>query len=88
MHYYSPFYLQQLLCKGVAQKLSKIKGLLFFLLLQTTTQWQLFDLSVYPFEKMDLASKQPERVKKMSVIFDAWRKEVLSENEVVSGPAK
>ena len=54
----------------------------------TPEKWQLFDLSNDPFEKTDLASSQPERIKKMSLVFETWWKEVLSENVAISGPVK
>lgn len=54
----------------------------------TPQKWQLFDLSKDPFEKVDLATKQPGQLKKMTSLFDAWWKEVLSENVAISGPVK
>ncbi len=41
--------------------------------------WQLFDLEADGTETLDLAEREPERVKEMAVRFEAWRKRVGAE---------
>src|SRR5205823_14963124 len=36
--------------------------------------WELYDLAADPVELTDLAAKEPERVKELSVKWDAWAK--------------
>ena len=51
----------------------------------TPTEWQLFNLSSDPGEKVNVISSEPERTTKMLECFNNWWKEVLNENREISG---
>ena len=38
--------------------------------------WSLYDMEADPTETRDLAAEQPDRVKRMGEMFDAWKKRV------------
>lgn len=50
--------------------------------------WRLYDLSADPFETTDISEKYPEKYSELISEFDNWWKEVLSDNEEISGPAE
>jgi arylsulfatase A-like enzyme len=55
---------------------------------KNANQVRLFDIYADPAEKMDLADKQPEIVKRMQAALDTWRRDVRASYDGRDYPSK